>query len=140
MGFRQGGRPHWRPEGTLLGSPRINELAARDGGDRVIWTKESLYQGVEYESEADLESAIREVQRDLFGKNRIYIDVKRKIGTKGNKQNIPDGYLIDLSGPMPRLYVVENELAAHDPLRHVAVQILARSSTSNRRAELRGFS
>jgi hypothetical protein len=90
----------------------------------VIWTKESLYQGVEYESEADLESAIREVQRDLFGKNRIYLDVKRKIGTRGNRQNIPDGYLIDLGGPMPRLYVVENELAAHDPLRHIAVQIL----------------
>jgi hypothetical protein len=35
----------------------------------------------------------------------------------------PDGYLIDPSGQVPRLYVVENELAAHDPLRHIAVQI-----------------
>jgi len=32
--------------------------------------------------------------------------------------------LIDLLGKQPRLYVVENELASHDPLRHVAVQIL----------------
>ncbi|RKX17100.1 MAG: hypothetical protein DRP26_07550 [Candidatus Zixiibacteriota bacterium] len=31
---------------------------------------------------------------------------------------------MDLSGRKPRLYVVENELAAHDPLRHIAVQIL----------------
>jgi hypothetical protein len=39
-------------------------------------------------------------------------------------RNIPDGYLIDVTGSQPRLYVVENELAAHDPLRHIAVQIL----------------
>jgi hypothetical protein len=32
--------------------------------------------------------------------------------------------LLDLSGRKPRLYVVENELAAHDPFRHIAVQIL----------------
>ncbi len=50
--------------------------------------------------------------------------IKKKIGIKGSQQNIPDGYLIDLSSRSPRLYVVENELAAHDPLRHVAVQIL----------------
>jgi hypothetical protein len=52
------------------------------------------------------------------------LDVKNKIGTKGSIQNIPDGYLLDLSGSKPRLYVVENELEAHDPLRHIAVQIL----------------
>jgi len=49
---------------------------------------------------------------------------KRKIGAKGGVQNVPDGYLIDLSGQKPRLYVVENELASHEPLRHIAVQIL----------------
>src|SRR5262249_57040671 len=39
--------------------------------------------------------------------------------------NIPDGYLLDLSSAKdPRLFVVENELAKHDPLRHIAVQIL----------------
>lgn len=32
--------------------------------------------------------------------------------------------MLDLDGQKPRLYVVENELAAHDPLRHIAVQIL----------------
>jgi len=50
--------------------------------------------------------------------------VKKKIGTK-EKGNIPDGYLIDLSSAkQPVLRVVENELAQHDPLRHVAVQII----------------
>lgn len=78
---------------------------------------------MDYESEADLESAIIEVQQLLFGPNRFYLDVKNKIGTKGS-QNIPDGYLLDLSGDKPRLYMVENELQTHDPLRHIAVQIL----------------
>jgi len=89
-----------------------------------IWTRDSYYRSVEYESEADLEAAILVVQNELFGANRIYLDVKKKIGGKGNKQNIPDGYLLDLNGSKPRLYVVENELASHEPLRHIAVQIL----------------
>jgi len=50
--------------------------------------------------------------------------MKKKIGTKGVMRNIPDGYLIDLNHKEPRLYVVENELKAHDPLRHIAIQIL----------------
>lgn len=90
----------------------------------VIWTKNGVYRRVGYASELDLESAIREVQDDLFGATRVYLDVKRKIGAKGGIQNIPDGYLIDLTGRRPRLYVVENELAVHDPLRHIAMQIL----------------
>ncbi|HAM45038.1 MAG TPA: hypothetical protein DCM67_08480 [Propionibacteriaceae bacterium] len=90
----------------------------------ILWTPSGSYRRVEYASESDLESAIVEVQHDLFGANRFYLDVKKKIGAKGGIRNVPDGYLIDLSGREPRLYVVENELAAHDPLRHIAVQIL----------------
>jgi hypothetical protein len=89
-----------------------------------FWTTAGLYRKVEYESEADLEDAIIQVQKDLFGANRYYLDVKKKIGSKGSIQNVPDGYLLDLSGSKPRLYVMENELQAHDPLRHIAVQIL----------------
>jgi hypothetical protein len=89
-----------------------------------IWTPSGAYTAVEYDSEADLERAIVQVQNQLFGSGRIYLDVKKKIGAKGGLRNIPDGYLIDLTGATPRLYVVENELAAHDPLRHIAVQIL----------------
>ena len=89
-----------------------------------IWTSQGVYRQSQYKSEADLETAILEVQSYLFGSNRIYLPVKKKIGSKGGPRNIPDGYLIDLSGRQPRLYVVENELAKHDPLRHIAVQIL----------------
>lgn len=90
----------------------------------VVWTKNGSYRRVGYENEADLEGAILQVQGELFGPNRIYLDVKRKIGAKGGLRNVPDGYLLDLTGRAPRLFVVENELASHDPLRHIAVQIL----------------
>lgn len=90
----------------------------------LFWTPESTYMRIDYASEADLEATIIEVAPELFGHDRAYLDVKKKIGRRGGQRNIPDGYLIDLSGSRPRLFVVENELAAHDPLRHIAVQIL----------------
>jgi len=90
----------------------------------LIWTKSCAYRRVGYESEGDLESSVLQVRVALFGTSRIYLDIKKKIGTKGGLRNVPDGYVIDLSGKRPRLFVVENELAAHDPLRHIAVQIL----------------
>src|SRR2546421_1754967 len=90
----------------------------------VILTDNGVFHRSQFESEAALEKAIFEIQAELFGKNRMYLDVKKKIGIKGSLTNIPDGYLLDLSGQKPRLYVIENELAAHDPLRHIALQIL----------------
>lgn len=47
-----------------------------------IPTTNGSYQRAGYADEADLEAAIIEVQRDLFGANRIYLDVKKKIGTR----------------------------------------------------------
>lgn len=90
----------------------------------VLWLKDGVYEEVQYRNEADLEAAVLEVGEKLFGSDRVYLDVKKKIGGKGGQRNIPDGYLIDLSTASPRLYVVENELASHDHLRHIAVQIL----------------
>ena len=90
----------------------------------MLWTAGGPYRKQPFGKEADLEEAIKEVSPELFGPDRIYVDVKKKIGTKA-KGNIPDGYLIDLSSAkQPVLRVVENELARHDPLRHVAVQII----------------
>lgn len=91
----------------------------------MLWTTDKKYKPYPYAKETDLEKAILKVEADLFGPKRIYLDVKKKIGAKNKTRNIPDGYLIDLSSPkVPVLYVVENELASHDPLKHVAVQIL----------------
>ena len=89
-----------------------------------LWTPTVQYRLVDYADEAELEHVIEEIQERLFGRNRVYLDVKRKIGRHGGQRNIPDGYLIDLQGSRPQLYVVENELERHDPLRHIAVQVL----------------
>ncbi len=94
----------------------------------VLWSREASYYQEPFEKEADLEAAIREVAPVLFGPDRIYLEVKKLIGEKGKTQNVPDAYLVDLSSPKkPLLWVVENELASHDPLRHIAVQILQMS-------------
>lgn len=91
----------------------------------MLWTKDKKFQPYPYSQEAELEAAISQVEGDLFGEQRLYLEVKKKIGAKGKTNNIPDGYLIDLtSAREPVLYVVENELASHDPLKHVAVQVL----------------
>lgn len=91
----------------------------------MLWNRDKKYSIEPFEQEKELEEAILEVSLPLFGKNRIYLDYKKKIGPKGKIRNIPDGYLIDLSSTIePKLYVVENELAKHDPLKHIAVQIL----------------
>ena len=91
----------------------------------MLWGKGDRYEEEPFEVEADLETAIEEVAGPLFGKARIYLPTKKKVGKKGSIRNIPDGYLLDLaSAREPRLFVVENELAKHDPLKHVAVQIL----------------
>jgi hypothetical protein len=91
----------------------------------MLWTPNKTYENEPFELEDDLESAILEVRETLFGEERIYLDIKKKIGLKGKVKNIPDGYLIDLSSTKePKLYVVENELVKHEPLKHIAVQIL----------------
>jgi hypothetical protein len=91
----------------------------------MIWTPDKQYVNDPFENEPQLESAILEVSATLFGPNRIYLDVKKLIGGKGKTKNVPDGYLVDLTSKKdPRLFVVENELSSHDPLNHIAIQIL----------------
>lgn len=91
----------------------------------MLWNPNKVYRSEPFETEQDLEAAILDVRDILFGNDRIYLDTKKKIGAKGKIKNIPDGYLLDLySKKEPILYVVENEIAKHDPLKHIAAQIL----------------
>jgi len=91
----------------------------------MLWAPNKIYENEPFELEVDLESAILELRETLFGEERIYLDIKKKIGSKGKTKNIPDGYLIELSSKKePKLYVVENELVKHEPLKHIAVQVL----------------
>jgi hypothetical protein len=91
----------------------------------MLWTPTKKFLEEPFEVEDELEQAVVSLATPLFGDSRIYLDVKKKIGGKGKQNNIPDGYLLDLSSKIdPKLYVVENELEKHEPLRHIAVQIL----------------
>ena len=91
----------------------------------MLWAPQHQYHPWPFDKEAELEVTIAEVKTALFGESRIYLELKKLIGERGKTQNIPDGYLIDLSSPKkPMLYLVEVELAKHDPLRHIAQQLL----------------
>jgi hypothetical protein len=91
----------------------------------MLWNKDERYEEFRFEKESELEDAVNEVKNALFGSSRIYLDDKKKIGKKGGTNNLPDGYLIDISNKQdPKLFVVENDLASHQHLKHIAVQIL----------------
>jgi hypothetical protein len=91
----------------------------------MLWNKEEAYIEFPYAKESDLEDAVNEVKDALFGPTRIYLDDKKKIGSKGGVNNLPDGYLLDLTNKQdPKIFVVENDLASHQHLKHIAVQIL----------------
>ena len=91
----------------------------------MLYNKTQTYKEHPYSKEAELEDAVNEVKDAMFGSSRIYLDDKKKIGGKGKTNNLPDGYLIDLTNSKdPKIFVVENDLSSHQHLKHIAVQIL----------------
>jgi hypothetical protein len=91
----------------------------------MLWNKNEKYIEFPYDKESELEHAVNEVKSVLFGSSRIYLDDKKKIGKQGGTNNLPDGYLLDLTNNQePKIFVVENDLASHQHLKHIAVQIL----------------
>jgi len=82
-----------------------------------------VYQYHEHANESEFERVIVEQHKQIFGNNTIYVDIKKRIGD--SIMSIPDGYLIDLTFENePRLYIIENELSAHDPYKHIGSQLL----------------
>ena len=51
---------------------------------------------LDFEDEKELEKAVIDNRKSLFGKDIVYIDAKKRIG-KHNSYNkgVPDGYLLD---------------------------------------------
>lgn len=84
------------------------------------------YDLIDFDSEEEFEKAVIENSDSLFGKDTIYIDIKRRFGKKESyNKGIPDGYLIDFtSKKQPLLYFVENELSSHDVYSHISEQLL----------------
>lgn len=86
----------------------------------------SLY---DFDNEAEFEKAVIQNQKYLFGKDSVYVDVKRRIG-RDSHRGIPDAFLIDFyDAKKPQLYIVENEIASHDVYSNITEQI-ARFGTS----------
>lgn len=82
-----------------------------------------VYSYYEYPTEKEFEQVIVQQAPHIFGRQSIYIDIKKRIGD--SIITIPDGYLIDFSFEQePRLYIIENELSSHDPYRHIGSQLL----------------
>lgn len=106
----------------------------------MLYLNHKTYQIDPYENEGELEFDVWKMRNQLFGNNRLYFDFKKKIGVKGKTNNIPDGYLIDLSSSTnPKILIVENELAIHG-LKHIAVQVLEFSlSFETSKQKVKGF-
>lgn len=61
----------------------------------MLWTATHQFHPWPFEKEVDLENTITEIQFDLFGASRVYLEIKKLIGQAGKTQNIPDAYLLD---------------------------------------------
>jgi hypothetical protein len=96
-----------------------------------ILFKDKKFDLLDFDSEKEFEGKVVENCKYLFGRDTVYIDIKKRIGQKDSyHKTIPDGYLIDFSSKKrPLLYFVENELSSHDAYGHIAEQLL-RFSTS----------
>ena len=87
----------------------------------VIVTKDGAYHLYNYQNENDLERMVVEHATEIFGRDTVYFDLKRKISSKAGFGTIPDGYVIDLK--QDKLYLIEVELISHSLKRHVLPQI-----------------
>ena len=99
-----------------------------------------IFRPISYEKEAEFEKIVISLADSIFGPSTIYIDVKKRIKGKGII-SIPDGYVIDMTEPEePKLFVVENEIASHDPFRHIGIQMLRFvTSFEDAKSEIRNF-
>src|SRR5437762_2278970 len=91
----------------------------------LVYTQDSrVFRPYSYRNEKEFEEAVVSLADQIFGPSTIYVDVKRRVS--GNSiVTIPDGYVIDATkADEPELFVVENEIASHDPFKHIGIQML----------------
>lgn len=82
------------------------------------------YSYFEFNTEKDFEEKIVEFSKEIFGKDTVYFDAKKKM-KNGKIATIPDGFLIDFTFEhSPRFCIIENELSNHDVFRHIGEQLL----------------
>ena len=81
-------------------------------------------QEVEFGSEAELEGAVFDNYKLLFGESAFLIDTKKKLAGQNLGATIPDGFMFEFSDrEEPRFYLIEVELQRHDFYRHIFPQV-----------------
>ncbi|MDI9455946.1 MAG: DUF5655 domain-containing protein [Spirochaetota bacterium] len=82
------------------------------------------YDESKFRLESEFEEEIVGSKEMIFGRDTIYIDAKKKIGTLALGNTVPDGFLFDLSDSDNfEFYIVEVELEKHDFYNHIFPQI-----------------
>lgn len=90
---------------------------------------EKLFKSEEFEDEEEFEKVVVEFSKMIFGQRSVYFDIKKKIKSKkGKLGSIPDAYLISFFDSSPKLFIVENEISAHDELK-IGQQIMKYQAT-----------
>ncbi|MBS7622871.1 hypothetical protein KEJ39_04250 [Candidatus Bathyarchaeota archaeon] len=89
----------------------------------VLLSRDGMYYHVGKIRESDLEKAVVEHSKDVFGDRTLYFAIKQRVEST-TKQRSTDGLLLDLSVPeRPRFWLVEVELSTHDMMKDVGPQI-----------------
>ncbi len=90
----------------------------------IILKEKKKYTEYKFMLESDFEAEIVSAKELIFGKNTIYIDTKKKIGSHSLGNTVPDGFLFDMSdAENHEFYLVEVELEKHDFFNHIFPQI-----------------
>ncbi len=77
-----------------------------------------------FRTEVEMDNAVKENYKGLFGTKTIYSNLKNKIESKTFGSSIPDGFLFDFKDDEnPKFYLVELELAKHGFYGHIFPQI-----------------
>ena len=78
-----------------------------------------------FDKEKDFEKEVVKYSTQVFGGDCLYFDIKKRLKDRTRIFSIPDGYMLVLSDPdHPKLFIIEIELAEHDPFQHIGTQLM----------------
>ncbi len=88
-----------------------------------ILTGPEIYGEREFKNEQELERLVVAHEKEVFGEDTVYFDIKHKVSSK-LRSRIPDGLLLDLRDRSePKFWVIEYELISHNLERDVLPQL-----------------
>ncbi len=89
-----------------------------------IFLNGEKFEETKFKTEEELEAIVKSQCKLFFGKNTIYLDIKKKIDSKSLGGVIPDAIMFDFNDvDNPEVYLVEVELASHNFYDHIFPQI-----------------